>query len=144
MDTTCLYNQLLAGYLWGSPVSTDNYALLRNTWRHCYIRMPSYTLLRNTWRHCYINIVLHCWSVYYGAIRIICITVIPPLPPPSPPSPIPSPPLPSLPPSLQWHNEFIVLSSLSKALVYTLKSEVKLCSVVFTVTSREIKTSIYS
>ena len=28
MDTTCLYNQLLAGYLWGSPVSTDNYVPL--------------------------------------------------------------------------------------------------------------------
>ena len=43
----------------------------------------------------------------YGAIRIICITVIPPLPPPPPPSllalpspPLPSHPLPSLPPSL--------------------------------------------
>ena len=28
MDTTCLYNQLLAGYLGGSPVSTDNYGPL--------------------------------------------------------------------------------------------------------------------
>ena len=28
IDTTCLYNQLLAGYLGGSPVSTDNYGPL--------------------------------------------------------------------------------------------------------------------
>ena len=27
-DTTCLYNQLLAGYLGGSPVSTGNYGPL--------------------------------------------------------------------------------------------------------------------
>ena len=90
--------------------------------RTIVLRRHRLALLRNTWRVWYLNTL-----VPLDYIRV-CITVTPPLPPslPSPPSLPPLPPsfiypsFPSLPPSLPlyWHNKFILLSRISKALVF--------------------------
>ena len=75
------------------------YTLLRNTWRHCYIRMLTDMLLRNTWRNCYLNSVAH-YNMYNIHPSSPSLPTLPPSIPPSlspslPPSlPLPSHPLP--------------------------------------------------
>ena len=118
-----VWTPALGLYLWGCVSTFTSNVELRNN-----VRLLLNVELRNITSDCWTSSYVRMLFKYCGIIGLlvnipitICITVIPPLPSPTSLPTLPLPHVPS-PPSLPHppfppSNKFIVLSSLSKALV---------------------------